>query len=208
MIESTEAITGFVNRTPTLNNRLSSIVRTLQFRGAKASLAHYSQRAVQILKRQSPPETAPDPVAAEGRFAQGDFGAPLTELAIESPNARWGLPYVPTHREFFATAMGSLPIAFDEYDFVDLGAGKGFALLLAAGYHFRSVPGVEYSKVFAETCQGRAGIFHLPVQPAPVAPVQRALEVWNQRNEASAVKLGDYFADTVVMSDESCLLFA
>jgi SAM-dependent methyltransferase len=33
-----------------------------------------------------------------------------------------------------------------EYDFVDIGSGRGFALLLAAAYPFRSITGVEFAR--------------------------------------------------------------
>ena len=153
------AVSGYVNRRPTFINRLSSIVRTLRVQGVTASLTHYSGRFVQIVTLQRPPESAPDPIAAEGCFAQEDFAAPLSDLAIQSPNAKWGLPYVPTHQDVFQQAMRSLPIRFGDYDFVDLGAGKGFALLLAAAYGFHRVTGIEYSKVFADNAASNIADF-------------------------------------------------
>jgi hypothetical protein len=39
--------------------------------------------------------------------------------------------------------MASLPIAFDEFTFVDVGSGKGRTLLMASEYPFRKIMGVE-----------------------------------------------------------------
>jgi 16S rRNA G966 N2-methylase RsmD len=43
----------------------------------------------------------------------------------------------------FARIMRDLPISPAEYTFIDLGCGKGAAILLALGYGFRSAVGVE-----------------------------------------------------------------
>jgi len=52
-------------------------------------------------------------------------------------------PYQPTDPAFFREMMASLPIAFDEFTFVDLGSGKGRTLLMASEYPFRKILGVE-----------------------------------------------------------------
>jgi SAM-dependent methyltransferase len=51
--------------------------------------------------------------------------------------------YQPTEPAAFHEMMASLPIAFDEYTFVDLGSGKGRTLLMASEYPFRRIVGVE-----------------------------------------------------------------
>jgi hypothetical protein len=158
MLELTEnfgAIKGNVNRQPTLRNRIYQIVRTFRFKGVRASLAHYYRRIIHILLRTTdavgaePPE-AFVPSRLDERFAPGSFESPLRELAIQSPNAKWGLPYAPTHPEFFEQVVSNLPVQLTDYNFIDLGAGKGLALLLAAKYPFQSITGVEYSKVLAD----------------------------------------------------------
>jgi SAM-dependent methyltransferase len=53
--------------------------------------------------------------------------------------------YVPTPPRLFRRLVGSLPIRHEYWSFVDLGSGKGRTLLLAAGYPFREVVGVEFS---------------------------------------------------------------
>jgi len=52
-------------------------------------------------------------------------------------------PYQPTEPALFQEMMASLPIAFDQFTFVDLGSGKGRTLLMASEYSFRKIVGVE-----------------------------------------------------------------
>jgi SAM-dependent methyltransferase len=56
-------------------------------------------------------------------------------------------PYQPTDRELFHEMMNALAqqasIDFHEFTFLDLGSGKGRALLLASDYPFRRIVGVE-----------------------------------------------------------------
>jgi len=52
-------------------------------------------------------------------------------------------PYQPTEPTLFREMMASLPIAFEQFTFVDLGSGKGRTLLLASEYPFKKIVGVE-----------------------------------------------------------------
>jgi SAM-dependent methyltransferase len=52
-------------------------------------------------------------------------------------------PYQPTDPMLFHEMMASLPIDFTKFTFVDLGSGKGRALLLASEYPFKKIVGVE-----------------------------------------------------------------
>jgi SAM-dependent methyltransferase len=52
-------------------------------------------------------------------------------------------PYQPTEPSLFKEMMAGLPIAFDEFTFVDLGSGKGRTLLMASDYAFKKIIGVE-----------------------------------------------------------------
>jgi hypothetical protein len=51
--------------------------------------------------------------------------------------------YQPVDTAPFHESIGRLPIDFGEFVFVDLGSGKGRALLLASDYPFRRIVGVE-----------------------------------------------------------------
>jgi SAM-dependent methyltransferase len=52
-------------------------------------------------------------------------------------------PYQPIPPEEFREIMESLAIDFSQFTFIDIGSGKGRALLLAADYGFRRIIGVE-----------------------------------------------------------------
>lgn len=52
-------------------------------------------------------------------------------------------PYQPTEPGLFHEMLASLNIDFRQFVFVDIGSGKGRVLLMAAGYPFRRIIGVE-----------------------------------------------------------------
>jgi SAM-dependent methyltransferase len=70
-------------------------------------------------------------------------------------NVKWGVHYVPSRKEIFSKAIQSLPIRFEDYTFVDIGAGKGEVLLMATEYKFKRLLGVEYSKTLADIAISR-----------------------------------------------------
>jgi SAM-dependent methyltransferase len=55
-----------------------------------------------------------------------------------------GRPYFATEPWLFEQIMQALPIDFASFTFVDLGAGKGRALLMASDYPFQRIVGVEF----------------------------------------------------------------
>jgi len=60
-----------------------------------------------------------------------------------------GLRYAPTKANPFIKLMNNLTFP-PESVFVDLGAGKGRPVLIASGYGFKKVVGVEYSPILCE----------------------------------------------------------
>jgi len=54
-----------------------------------------------------------------------------------------GSLYQPTDEALFREMMSALPIAYERFTFIDIGSGKGRALLMAAEYPFRRIVGVE-----------------------------------------------------------------
>jgi SAM-dependent methyltransferase len=51
--------------------------------------------------------------------------------------------YQPIEPELFREIVARMEIAFDQFTFVDIGSGKGRAVLLAAEYTFRRIVGIE-----------------------------------------------------------------
>ncbi len=54
-----------------------------------------------------------------------------------------GAPYQPSEPRLFHEMVRGLPVGLDGFTFVDVGSGKGRALLLAAEYPFAGIIGVE-----------------------------------------------------------------
>ncbi len=71
---------------------------------------------------------------------------PLRELTIRSGNTDAGTWYEPCSPRVFRQIMDHLPINFNEFDLIDLGSGKGRALLLASDYGFKRIVGVEFAE--------------------------------------------------------------
>jgi len=64
-----------------------------------------------------------------------------------------GRPYFATEPWLFEEIMQSMPIDFSQFTFIDLGAGKGRALLMAADYPFRKIVGVEFMPELCHAAQ-------------------------------------------------------
>ena len=115
------------------------------------------RQALKDLRRHSPWEMVQTAVAViedqafDWRYGVDTRGiTPLAELAIDSRHVAHGVHYAPTRVRYFRAVLRALPIPRDSV-FVDLGAGKGRMLLLAAqSRRFRKVVGVEFS---AELCR-------------------------------------------------------
>lgn len=53
--------------------------------------------------------------------------------------------YVPTTASIIYEILGSLPLHRDQFTFVDMGSGKGRALLIASEFRFAKIVGIELS---------------------------------------------------------------
>jgi SAM-dependent methyltransferase len=74
---------------------------------------------------------------------------PLGTLQIDSPHLRYGSDYQGVSAQCLRRILHSTAIDYSRFTFVDLGAGLGRALFVAAEFPFRRVVGVEFS---AELC--------------------------------------------------------
>jgi SAM-dependent methyltransferase len=75
-----------------------------------------------------------------------DYRVNTTSAAIGWRNRLLGMfhsPYQPTEPSLFHEMLSVLKIDFREFTFIDLGSGKGRALLMAADYPFRRIMGIE-----------------------------------------------------------------
>ncbi|UDL93687.1 class I SAM-dependent methyltransferase [Lichenihabitans sp. PAMC28606] len=67
-------------------------------------------------------------------------------LTVDGPNARFGEAHIATDPGEFRTVFESLDVDFRRFTFVDLGSGKGRAVMLAAALPFKAIVGVEFTK--------------------------------------------------------------
>ena len=70
----------------------------------------------------------------------------LYNLTVASANRAFGNAYQATDPEHFSAAIASLDLPLDESTFIDLGSGKGRALLLAARHPFKRIVGIEFAE--------------------------------------------------------------
>lgn len=82
--------------------------------------------------------------------------ADVTEIVGD--NARHGLAHIASDPDQFSDMLGRLALHVADYTFVDLGCGKGRALLLAGEVPFRSIMGVEFVPAFADAARKNLAI--------------------------------------------------
>ena len=140
---------------PTRRNRVYLLGRKVRTQGVQGAVQHYLGR---LRDR-----------GQDGATAEREIEA----VQVASKHARWGVHYGPSREDIFRQAIESLPVHRSDYAFIDLGAGKGEALQMAAEYGFGKVIGVEYSEALAAETRARgvecvcadATDFALPHEP-------------------------------------------
>ena len=110
-----------------------------------SNIRHYLGLLINLRHR----DTAPDPFDQ----ALGTDTAAIREagsLDVASANFRYAERYQPSDSEFVKHAIESLAIVPSGFSFIDFGSGKGRVVLLAAGYPFKAVIGIEFSRELHE----------------------------------------------------------
>ena len=105
-------------------------------------------REHRIAKEISRDNTRSEFDVTHGVDTDGDTGGVtfLSDLEIPSPNWIYGSNYVAIEPARFMAAVLNLEIDFREFQFIDLGSGKGRALLLASKFPFKKIIGIEFSR--------------------------------------------------------------
>jgi SAM-dependent methyltransferase len=107
------------------------------------------------------------------------FGVETGGLIYELPS---GHPHDMYNNGYFAVAPSvfhaimhlleeRLHVDFRQFSFVDLGSGKGRALLLASGYPFREVIGVELSAELDRVARENIARYATPARRAPIMAI-------------------------------------
>src|SRR5215467_4404517 len=90
----------------------------------------------------------------------------LGRLGIDFSSRKYGRAYQGVEPGRFFDALGEIQEDLSGYTFVDLGAGKGRALIMAGELHFGRLIGVEFSVRLAETA--RRNLAKLKVRNAEI----------------------------------------
>jgi hypothetical protein len=70
---------------------------------------------------------------------------PLSRVTVHGPNRNQGVIYSTVSDSMLSAILNRLPIRHELFTFVDFGAGKGKAVLIATQWPFRRVIGVEFA---------------------------------------------------------------
>ena len=91
-----------------------------------------------------------------------DAWVEVENLGVESPSKTFAVVYAPLNVKSWEDAMALLNIDHRDFTFIDLGSGKGRALMLAAGYPFKEIIGVEFSPALHSTALRNLEIYAGP----------------------------------------------
>lgn len=86
----------------------------------------------------------------------------LTDLSIPTDSWIYGVRYQPIGAQEFHRLLKAVPLPFEECSFVDIGSGKGRALVLASEYPFRRIVGVEFSEALHRAAEQNLAAFRGP----------------------------------------------
>jgi SAM-dependent methyltransferase len=93
-------------------------------------------RRYRVLQRELDHQYGTDTLAMVGK----------DDVSASGPNVAYSYDYLPTPALWFDRIIGKLPIKLPDYIFIDLGSGKGMAVIRAARFGFRRVIGVEFGE--------------------------------------------------------------
>jgi SAM-dependent methyltransferase len=97
-----------------------------------------------------------------------------------------GVPHIASDPEEFQNALDALDVDFSQFTFVDLGAGKGRALLLAAGCGFKKIIGVEFARELVEEAERNIRAARYP-KSATITILQQDATTYDLPDEATIV---------------------
>ena len=119
---------------------------------------------------------------------------------VDSASYVHGNDYQPSPPKLFAHLMRQLSIRFEDYVFVDLGSGKGRALLLASHYPFKEIIGVEYCRSLHEATERNIAQYrHSEMCCTKIVPIHADASEYALPDEPTVVYLYNPF-DKELMS--------
>ncbi len=83
------------------------------------------------------------------KYSTQTYGRMDVPVSADRINATlWG--YQAINQDFFREIMGSIPVPLDSFTFIDIGSGKGAAVLMAGEFPFSRLVGVELNAELVE----------------------------------------------------------
>jgi hypothetical protein len=122
--------------------------RSLRTRGLRGTLKRFRRLIARRgeLKRQA----REDQIFDRERGVDTATWVHVPELDTTSANLEHAMRYQPSGVAEFELLMGKLEIDHRDFTFVDYGSGKGRVLMLAAGYPFKRIVGIEFAESLHE----------------------------------------------------------
>lgn len=135
------------------------LVRKIHQVGIFGTVKHVAGKVIRdTLRFVFPSDKMPDPFDRKyGTDTAGIIG--VGSLDIAEDQMEHSMHYGAIWEDEFTRTMESLPIVCEELAFVDIGSGKGRALLLASLYPFKKIIGVELSAMLHETALANINVF-------------------------------------------------
>ncbi len=101
---------------------------------------------------------------------------PRAALVVGHPNDLWITAYYAVAQSILDGVIdlwqqSKPPYAIDRYTFLDVGAGKGRAMLAASLHPFHQVVGIELNPTMAETARANITAFERSGNASPLAPI-------------------------------------
>jgi hypothetical protein len=157
---------------------LRRFVRSIEFNGFRGALTHSFQRFYRSLRQHGP----------GGVFARAFIKAPVLPVA-NPPEPRPPHPFDVLHGtdtggfisganmpaatlsaiyttvclgiapSALQSALAALPVKYEDFTFVDVGCGKGRALLIAAEFPFQRLVGIEITSELSRVSQANLALF-------------------------------------------------
>lgn len=93
-----------------------------------------------------------------------------TDLNTNNPNQLFAGSYFGSDPEYVRDVIGTLPIDYQRFVFIDYGSGKGRVILLATEFPFKAIFGVEFSEALHKTA--RDNIRRFPLRTAKCQNVE------------------------------------
>jgi SAM-dependent methyltransferase len=106
------------------------------------------------------PGCLPEDLEFDARWGVDTAGyVDLASLDIKGANWMYCIPYLAVPPEYFGNILVELPIAHAEFTFIDVGSGKGRAVLIASRHPFKKVIGVELTHELNAVAERNLALF-------------------------------------------------